>query len=174
MYVNFRMCRDKPSESYGTKKRRTSCGRTRNKTHEEAFLDVIQYLEENDDEQITIQTLVDKMEEFLDGKDSFTPKKLKTRLLGYFGDQIVITTVQKKDNVVTFRGKASKLLHDFYKLPKYDDPEREKIKIIEAVSKLIKSDIKGVSANREIYPGSADMALNYCQSGSNCCLGMCL
>jgi len=35
------------------------------------MLDVIQYLEENDDEQITIQTLVDKMEEFLDGKDSF-------------------------------------------------------------------------------------------------------
>jgi len=31
------------------------------------------------------------------------------------------------------------------------------MKIIEAASKLIKSDIKGVSANREIYPGSADM-----------------
>jgi len=51
----------------------------------------------------------------------------------------------------------------FDKLPKCDDPEREKKKIIEAASKLIKSDIKGVSASIEIYPGSADM--NYPQKG---------
>ena len=38
-------------------------------------------------------------------------KYVKTRLLGYFGDEIVNTTVQKKDNVVTFKGKASKILH---------------------------------------------------------------
>ena len=51
----------------------------------------------------------------------------------------------------------------FDKLPKCDDPEREKKKIIEAASKLIKSDIKGASASIEIYPGSADM--NYPQKG---------
>jgi len=49
----------------------------------------------------------------------------------------------------------------FAKFPKCDDPERGKKKIIEAASKLIKSDINGVSASREIYPGSADM--NYPQ-----------
>ena len=51
----------------------------------------------------------------------------------------------------------------FAKFPKCDDPERGKKKIIEAASKLIKSDIKGVSASREINPGSADM--NYPQKG---------
>ena len=51
----------------------------------------------------------------------------------------------------------------FDKLPKCDDPEGRKKKIIEAASKLIKSDIKSVSASREIYPGSADM--NYPQKG---------
>ena len=51
----------------------------------------------------------------------------------------------------------------FDKLPKCDDPERGKKRIIEAASKLITSDIKRVSASRERYPGSADM--NYPQKG---------
>jgi hypothetical protein len=43
-------------------------------------------LEENDDEQITLQTLVDKMKEYLEGEDSFSPKYMKTRLQEYLGD----------------------------------------------------------------------------------------
>jgi len=115
-------------------------------------------LEESDDEQITLQTLVDNMKEYLEGEDSFSPKYIKTRLQEYFGDEIVITTIQKKDNVVTFRGKASKILHDFHCLPTYDDPNREKMKTVEAATKLIKSDIKEVYASREMYPASADIS----------------
>jgi len=127
--VNFRMGRDKPDGEYGTKKRRTSCGRSSNASHEEAFLKVIIFLQENDEEQNTLQTLVDKMNEYLDGNDSFTTKYMRVRLMDYFGDEIMITTTRHEGNVVTFREKASNILQDFYSLPKYDDLEREKPKI---------------------------------------------
>jgi len=86
------------------RKKRMS-GRTRSSTRKDAFFKVVNYLQDNNDEQITLQTLNNKMKAYLEGEDSLSSKYMKKRLQEYFGDEVVITTIQKKDNVGTFRGR---------------------------------------------------------------------
>ena len=57
---------------------------------EEAFLTVSLYLEENDDEQITVGELVLKMKEYC-GEDSYTHKYMKKRITEHFGNNVIIT-----------------------------------------------------------------------------------
>ena len=60
--------------------------------------------------------------------------------------------------MVTFRSTASKLLHNLYSLPKSEDPEIEKRKIIDTAAKLLKSDIKSVPTSKDIFPTSGDIS----------------
>lgn len=51
---------------------------------------VIEYLEENNNNQVTITDLVDKMEQEC-GDDAFSTIHMKKKLKGHFGDSIIIT-----------------------------------------------------------------------------------
>lgn len=86
------------------------------------------YLKDNDDEQITVQGLLSLMLNYLkdSSSEAFTSKWLKNRLIEHFKGEIVFTEINGKQNVVTFRSKAKKILHDFYKSTKSDDKETEK------------------------------------------------
>ena len=97
------------------------------------------------------------MKEHHPDNETFTLKHLKSRLLDHFGEDIIITNMPRLKNVVTFRPKVSKILYDFHKLPKCDDPEEEKMNIIRTASQLIKSDIKEMPANKDTYPVPADI-----------------
>ena len=61
------------------------------------------FLKENDDEQITVMDLMDKMEEYLgdSATASYSRTHMKARLQEHFGDQIIITEINGKPNVVT-------------------------------------------------------------------------
>lgn len=104
------------------------------------------FLEENDEEQMTINSLINKMREFLDDTNlepyGFT--HMKEKLLDHFGDRIIITEINGIQNIVTFRGTASVILNDFYQQPKDSDPEAEKLRLIETAANLIRSDVKSV------------------------------
>jgi hypothetical protein len=61
--------------------------------------------------------LIEKMQEYnLDnsGCETYGFSYMKERLLEHFGDRIIITEINGKTNVVTFRGLASSMIHDFY------------------------------------------------------------
>ena len=121
-----------------------------------AFLKVTHYLEENDEEQITINDLIDKMNEYLDDTE-FEPYSfpyMKKRLTDHFRDRIIITELDGKSNAVTFRSTASSILQQFYESPKKEDSESEKYRVIETAGKLIKNDIKSVRADSSNYPSS--------------------
>ena len=102
------------------------------------------FFQENDDEQITVVDLVEKMEEYLGDSAStaYGRTHMKARLQEHFGDQIFITEINGKPNVVTFRSTVANILHDFQAKPKNVDLETEKLNIIRTASRLIKSDIK--------------------------------
>ena len=53
------------------------------------------FLQENDDEQITVVDLVEKMEEYLGNSAStaYGRTHMKARLQEHFGDQIIITEI---------------------------------------------------------------------------------
>ena len=82
------------------------------KKKKQAFVKVAKFLEDNDDEQITVGDLVEKMEEYLNNTDSeaYGRSHMKTKLLENFGDKIIITDINGKPNVVTFRTTATAIL----------------------------------------------------------------
>ena len=126
----------------------------------EAFQKVTLFLEEHDEEQVTITDLIKQMNEFLDGSNlepyGFT--HMKEKLLDHFGDKIVVTEINGTQNVVTLRHTASAILRDFYQQPKDIDPETEKLRLIKAAANLVKSDIKSVIQPKDVYPTSLAMS----------------
>ncbi len=146
---NFRTGRNIPVSHTGTKSKMSKGGRPKVDTRENAFIQVIQYLQENDDEQITIGDLMAKMNEYMvddANASTFTDRYMKQRLLDNFGDQIVITEIDSKANVVTFRKRASRILQEFY-VKQTTDPSGEKTSILNAAAALLRDDIKDLDTS---------------------------
>lgn len=100
------------------------------------------------------------MQEFLADTscDPYGFTYMKEKLLGHFGDRIIITEINGKLNVVTFRSTAYNIIHDFYNQPKDENCTNEKMRIIETAAKLIKSEVKSVVQSSDVYPMSAEMS----------------
>ena len=98
-------------------------GRPQDEERNQAFIKVAKFLEGNDDEQITVGDLVEKMEEYLNNTESepYRRSHMKTKLLEYFGDKIIITHIKGKRNVVTFRTTAMAILQEFHFCEHQDD-----------------------------------------------------
>ena len=127
-------------------------GRPRDSAQIDAFLKVASYLQENDDEQTTINDLIEKLKEYLEDTDygpyGFTYMKDQ---LKRFGDKIIITEISGKTNVVTLRSTASTILHDFYGQNREEDSSADKLRLIAAAAELLKNDIKSVSHTKDYY-----------------------
>ena len=70
---------------------------------------------------------------------------MKEKLEEHFGKKIEILTVNNR-NVVTFRSAVASIISEFYKQPKVDDNEVEKIRIVETAAKPITSAIKNLQS----------------------------
>lgn len=81
---------------------------------------------------------------------------MKARFKEYFGDQIIITEINGKSNIVTLRSTAECVLQEFHDRQK-DDPDMEKIHLIKKAAKLIRNDIKSVGTSNEHYPPSYEI-----------------
>ena len=70
--INFHNGKDLPVQIHGddTVAKRKKGGRPKDVDQEQAFLKMCSYLEANNEEQLTISDLCDKMSEYLDHKDS--------------------------------------------------------------------------------------------------------
>jgi hypothetical protein len=147
--------------------KKSTPGRPVDKRLHEAFLQVANYLKKNDDEQITITDLISKMDSLLanDGLEGYSYKHMKEKLKEHFGDELIFTDLAGKSNVVTFRYKASQILHNFYKEhEKKKDQEQEKRLIIETAAKLILTDIKDKDFDLSVYPETKDFeSIEKCQ-----------
>ncbi len=111
--VNFRTGKQIPSVyATGTqayKKKKVGC--PMDEESSSAFRKVVKYLEENDNEQTTINDLIDVMQNHLSSDCSpygFT--HMKAKLEEHFKDQILITEINGKANVVTFRTTAESVM----------------------------------------------------------------
>lgn len=164
--VNFRTGKQLPQHHSsisepGSAAKKQKLGRPKESERYEAFLLVARYLEENDDEQITIGDLIEKMETVLLGSKvtAYGFTHMKNKLLQHFGDSIIITELNGKPNVVTFKRTAASILQDFYNEQKKEDPEMEKVRMINAVANLIKSDIKAIDSSNDVYPSREEMSV---------------
>uniref|UniRef100_A0A0L8IHH8 Tesmin/TSO1-like CXC domain-containing protein n=1 Tax=Octopus bimaculoides TaxID=37653 RepID=A0A0L8IHH8_OCTBM len=82
---------------------------------------------------------------------------MKEKLLDHFGERIIRTEINVFQNIVTFRGTASVILNDFYKQLKDRGPEAEKLRLIETMANLIRSNVKSVVQLKDTYSTSLSM-----------------
>ena len=135
-------------------------GRPLEEERVQAFERVVQYFEENDEEQLTIQCLAEKMEEFLANSESepYSTFHMKKRIIERYGEDVVIAEINGRADVVTMRPTAARILQKFYYEPKQQNTEEEETRLVKAAAALIKNDIKSCRASKEIYPNSEDMS----------------
>ena len=161
---NFRTGKDIPaqysSDTDNGAKRTKVQGRPVDTVRSSAFENIVQYLRDNEEEQLTLKDLSSKMEEYLEGtnEEPYSVAYLKKKLEERFGDEIVISTIKKKANVVTLRKTVASILHEFHLEPKTEDVQVEESRIIETAAILIKSEIRSKESTDEHYPESADMS----------------
>ncbi|KAL8574874.1 hypothetical protein ACOMHN_003434 [Nucella lapillus] len=159
--VNFRTTRGIP-QAYqpSSETAKAAKGRPADERRTEAFKKVVEYFKEFDDEQITLTDLCTKMKDYLDSDtQAYTEKHMRQKLESHFGDEIMITCIKGKRNVVTFRSVAENILKQFAESKKETDSEKEKLKIIKTASTLILSDIKTIDTSKAEYPSATDFAV---------------
>ena len=162
--VNFRTGRNVPmefrSETDSTSKK---SGRPVDGDQEQAFSKMCSHFEMNDEEQMTISFLLEKMKEFLTDNNSlpYTSYYLKKKLKERYGDSIYFAEKEGLNDIVTFREKTSNILRSFYKQTQQGDEEAQKKTIIETAARLIRSDIKtSVPSVTGHYPKSEELELD--------------
>ena len=94
---------------------------------------------------------------FIDEPDkSYTSRWMKKKLSDHFKDEIVITNIKGKSNVITFLPKVAKIL-DRSRENIQADPEKEKQQIIETAASIIQDEIKQIDADFS-YPSLEDFS----------------
>ncbi len=83
---------------------------------------------------------------------------MKKRLQEPFGEKIILTEINGKSNVATFRTTARAVLHEYYKQQQQDkNTTEETMKLIQAAARLIKEDIKSITMTHDVYPSCDDL-----------------
>ena len=101
-------------------------GRPEDVAWAEAFTQVVRYCAENN-KQITITDLCEKLKEYLNWDTPYIEKYVRMKLESHFGEDVTLTGILGKRNVVTSRSTAEKILERFLKSAKEKDG-REKMK----------------------------------------------
>ncbi|WAR13570.1 hypothetical protein MAR_027750 [Mya arenaria] len=74
-----------------------------------------------------------------------------------FGCEIIISELDGKPNVISFKGTADSILHSFHRNSSKAGTESEKNAVIKTAAKLIMKDIKDMQFSKEIYPSADEM-----------------
>ena len=101
------------------------------------------YLKANDEEQLTISDLSNKMKEFLTDKESipYGNQYFKQKLMQQYGESKA--EGEGVHDIVTMRKKTSQMLRSYFKSHgKEEDEESQKRAIVKTAARLIRSDIK--------------------------------
>lgn len=159
--VNFRKGDLIPKKYQDDSESESSCkplGRPAVKTKHDAFLEVCQWFQEND-EPVSVQQLVTKMEDFLpQDNEPYSNRHMLKKLEEHFSGNIIISKMEGMPTVVALGQTAANILLDYRMKKKLVDPELEKYRLIEAAANLIKTEIKLSSASMDYYPSSSKIA----------------
>ena len=148
-------------------------GRPENVIQQNTFIATCCFFKNNDEEQLTPSDLIGKMEDFLKDTEysAYDRRHMKRKLLDFYGQDIIISggrgapvkikKIKNKKNpvIVTYRQTANSILRDYYNKPKDVDINLQKIQLIEAAARLLKTEIKEneVGGSKEAYPLVADL-----------------
>ena len=149
----------KQAKQQGEKRRKP--GRPEDDDKQQAFIKMCSYLEANDEEQITVADLANKMKEYLCENDAlgYGNYYLKQKLQEHYGNSVCFAQKDGLNDVVTMREKTSYILRSHFEADEDIDEEARKMKNIKTAARLLKSDIKTV-----VPSGTGDILIQICFS----------
>ena len=118
-------------------------------SEQEAFIQVIEYLEENENSYLSIDDLQVYMSTLTESP--YTTRWIRSKLEQHYGDSIVIANMKGCKDVVYFRKSSNNLLYEFYKEGQHKDSATEKERVIKLAANLIRNDIKALDYNKNDY-----------------------
>ena len=100
--------------------------------------------------------LHDKMREVSGSDNTYTPKRLKQKLLDRNGGHIYFCEVEGKTNVLCFRDMVNYILRSWH-ANKMDNTEDEANRIIFTAAKIIKAEMRNTTYDLNNYPCENDI-----------------
>ena len=152
---------DHSSEEGGTSSsKKRKLGRPTSVSKATALQYAFEYLEENDDETITLQELHKHMivRSGFDEESVYTQVQLKRELEKHYGLRVSITTVKNHPNIVTLTTNVKSIIQEAHVRAKELDELSDMDRLIESVGKYIRTEIKSMEHHNNKYPTTADMS----------------
>lgn len=124
--VNFRTLRQLPrsySDNVVTPPKK-SAGRPGSVDITESFSQVISYVEDHAGKVLGLGQLLKVMEDSC-GERAYSKKHLKKRLVEHFGENVLVSTAEGKEDMVCLRKALSKIVHDHSKDATISEQEKK-------------------------------------------------
>lgn len=122
-----------------------------------AFMCVVDYLETNDDETVTLDDLFEVMEKQADSSSEvYCKKTLQRQLQTHYGDRVSITSSRQQPLVVTLTSKVKHIVQDAHN--KLANDFKDINELIEIVGNYIRNEVKDADKHNNVYPEATEMS----------------
>ena len=153
--VNFRTGKNVPkafetSEQCSSAKEMKSPGRPEATEQANAFKQNIETIETCEDATLTVNDLVLQMADVV-GDQCYSKKHMKKKIIDYFGDYVIVSSIDGKHDIISLRQNTSSSVHEFYENSRGITDGEKKQQIIDMAAKLIKGDINSLYHNKDLY-----------------------
>ncbi|XP_060562092.1 uncharacterized protein LOC132721742, partial [Ruditapes philippinarum] len=115
------------------------------------------FLEGATNETLTVSDLVSEMTNVC-GEKAYSTKHMKKKIIEHFGNEVIISSIDGKNDIVSLKSNASAIIHSFYEDLQGQSDEEKKIRILETAGKLLKADINSMKTSRDYYPSFNDVS----------------
>jgi len=119
-----------------------------------AFQHVLEYLEKNDDETVTLDELYGIMKDEAGDDGVYSKRTLQRQLETHYRDRVTIISVKQQPLIVTLNNNVNKIIHDAHKKT---ESWKDVDTLIDIVSEYIRNDIKNAEKHSQVYPDTDDI-----------------
>ena len=117
------------------------------------FPQAIEYLENNDDETVTLDELYEIMEGNASSGEVYSKKSLQRQLYAHYGIRVSITSTKQQPLVVTLTSNVKQLIQEAHS--KIKDNSNDMESLIKVVGNYIRNEIKNAKKHNNVYPDAS-------------------